>query len=36
MAQEVIKDYPEAVHTMGSGWLAVDYGVLGLEMKEVH
>jgi hypothetical protein len=36
MAQEVMKDYPEAVHTMGSGWLAVDYGVLGLEMKEVH
>ena len=36
MAQEVIKDYPEAVHTMGSGWLAVDYDKLGIEMKEVH
>jgi len=36
MAQEVMKDFPEAVHTMGSGWLAVDYDVLGIEMKEIH
>ena len=36
MAQEVREQYPEAVYTSGAGWLAVDYDILGLEMKEVH
>ena len=36
MAQEVKEQYPEAVYTSGAGWLAVDYDILGLEMKEVH
>jgi len=39
MAGEVQKVYPEAVSDLGGlfeGYLGVDYGMLGLEMKEVH
>ena len=36
MAQEVAIEFPEAVYTMGSGWLAVYYEKLGIEMKEIH
>jgi hypothetical protein len=36
MAQDVLKAYPEAVHTMPSGYMAVDYGVLGMRMTRVH
>jgi len=36
MAQEVMKDFPEAVYKSGSGWLAVYYEKLGIEMKEIH
>ncbi len=36
MAQDVQKAFPEAVVTMPSGFMAVDYGMLGLEMKRVH
>ena len=36
MAQEVMKDFPEAVYTSGAGWLGVYYDKLGIEMKEIH
>ena len=39
MADEVQKVYPEAVSDLGGafeGYLRVDYGMLGIEMKEVH
>lgn len=35
MADEVAQRYPEAVHTDASGFMAVDYGVLGIPFKEV-
>jgi hypothetical protein len=35
MAQEVKKKFPEAVNEL-SGYMAVHYDMLGLEMKEVH
>jgi len=36
MAQDVLKVCPEAVVTTATGFMAVDYGMLGLEMKRVH
>jgi len=39
MAQEVKQKFPAAVSDLGgyfAGYLGVDYGMLGLEMKEVH
>lgn len=36
MAQEVLAYMPEAVHTMLFGYMAVDYGLLGMEMTAVN
>ena len=36
MAQDVLKAFPEAVVTQPTGFMAVDYDMLGLEMKRVH
>lgn len=36
MAQDVQRLYPDAVVTMPYGFLAVNYGRLGIEMKRVH
>jgi hypothetical protein len=36
MAQDVLQHFPEAVVTRPGGILAVNYGMLGLEMKIVH
>ncbi len=36
MAQDVLAHTPEAVVTLPGGYLAVDYGKLGLELKIVH
>ena len=36
MAQEVLKTHPEAVSTGSNGFLAVDYGMLGLKMERVN
>jgi hypothetical protein len=36
MADEVERSYPEAVSDTDLGFKAVDYGMLGIEFKEVH
>ncbi|MBX3584347.1 MAG: tail fiber domain-containing protein [Rhizobiaceae bacterium] len=36
MAQDVLKVFPEAVQTMPNGFMAVNYGALGMEMTRVH
>jgi hypothetical protein len=36
MAQDVLEVFPEAVSIMPNGYLAVRYGMLGLEMTRVH
>ena len=36
MAQDVLEDFPEAVHTMPNGFMAVNYDALGIEMTRVH
>lgn len=36
MAQDVLKACPEAVSTMPSGYMAVDYGMLGMRMIRLH
>jgi hypothetical protein len=36
MAQDVLERFPEAVSVMPNGYLAVRYGMLGLEMTRVH
>lgn len=36
MAQDVLSHTPEAVVVMANGYLAVDYGLLGMEMIEVR
>ena len=36
MAQDVLKVFPEAVETMPSGFMAVNYGALGMKMTRVH
>jgi hypothetical protein len=36
MAQEIEKIMPDAVVMMPNGFLAVDYGMLGITMKKVH
>ena len=36
MAQDVLEVFPEAVCIMPSGYLAVRYDMLGLEMTRVH
>lgn len=36
MAQDVLAHTPEAIVTLPGGYMAVDYGMLGLEMTEVH
>jgi hypothetical protein len=36
MAQDVLDAFPEAVRTMAGGYLAVDYGMLGIRMTRVH
>ncbi|MEL7345016.1 MAG: tail fiber domain-containing protein [Pseudomonadota bacterium] len=35
MAQDVIAQYPDAIVPMPGGYMAVDYGMLGLEMKRI-
>ena len=35
MAQDVLPHHPEAVITRPGGWMAVDYGLLGIEMKRI-
>lgn len=36
MAQDVLAKFPEAVVTLPGGYMAVDYDMLGLEMKRVR
>jgi len=36
MAQDVLQRFPEAVVTRPGGILAVNYAMLGLEMKIIH
>ena len=36
MAQDVLKAFPGAVHTMPDGYLAVKYDLLGMKMVRVH
>jgi hypothetical protein len=36
MAQDVLRVRPDAVSTIGFGYLGVDYGKLGLTLKTVH
>lgn len=36
MAQDVLFHTPEAVHLMGNGYLAVDYGMLSLELERIR
>lgn len=36
MAQDVLRHTPEAVREIGSGYLGVDYGMLGLQMRAVN
>ena len=36
MAQDVLSHRPEAVTTLPGGVMAVDYGLLGIEMKRVN
>lgn len=36
MAQDVLKAFPDAVHTMPDGFLAVKYAMLGMKMVRVH
>lgn len=36
MAQDVLKAFPDAVHTMPDGFMAVKYNMLGIKMALVH
>lgn len=36
MAQDVLQQYPNAIVPMPGGYMAVDYGMLGLEMRKVQ
>lgn len=36
MAQDVLKAFPDAVHTTSDGFLAVKYDMIGMKMVRVH
>lgn len=36
LAQDVLRRAPEAVVPLAGGFMAVDYGMLGLEMRRIH